>query len=184
MQSLNLDAFRTQLNSLMTNAARQVQVQLHPTDIAFSVRGGCVVAAALIAPPNDVPIEESEKVFLLYLSLPEGHAMATKIPSGCYTVERIPEQKNPRARLVNLEGKAVMELPLNIVKTELPPTYGWEPTDIPAKEPVTHVQATIEQSQASLYRDIVIEGHGTICYPRAGVWYWTWVVIVIVTRAA
>lgn len=179
MQQLDLDTFRDELTTLMGEAARQAQIELLPNDIAFSVRGDCVVANALIAPPENVPIEQADKMFLVYLSFPADHDLAKKVPSGCYTVERVPDQKSPRARLVNLEGKPVLELPLNIIKTELPPQYGWEQSSTPTKEPITIAQAIIEQSQESLYRDTAIVVHGVICYPNDGVWYWTWIRIIL-----
>lgn len=46
-------------------------------------------------------------------------------------------------------------------------------------QPFTKSQALIEQSQYTLYRRTILTGHGIICYPRAGVWCWTWMVIVI-----
>jgi hypothetical protein len=179
MQTLDLDAFRDELTSLMQEAAKQARVELLPGDIAFSVRGDCVIANALIAPPENVPMEEADKIFLLYLSLPPDNDLSTKIPTGCYVVERVPDQKSPRARVVNLEGAPVLEVPLNVIKTELPPEYGWG-TGTPTRVPVTHSQAIIEQSRETLYRVTVLQGHGTICYPDDGVWYWTWIVIVVI----
>jgi hypothetical protein len=166
------------ITALMKDAARQAKVELLPEDIAFSVRGDIVVANALIAPPENVRIEEADKIFLLYLSLPVDSDLAKQVPTGFYIVERETYGKNPRAKLVNLEGKSVLEVPLNIIRTELPPERGWAPP-LPAKEPVTTAKAVIEQSQVTLYRDVVIEGHGTICYPRDGVWYWIWITIII-----
>lgn len=172
-----LDSFRSEVVAQLQEAAREAKVELLPVDIAVSVRGEYVVANALIAPPAGTAPEHAEKMFLMYLSLPENHEMAKKIPKGCYIIQRIPNSPTPQAILVNLKGEAVLLLPLNRVRTELPPgAYQWES----AKSPVIHSQAHIEQAYATLYRDIIIEGHGIICYP--GVWYWTWVVIVIVVR--
>lgn len=183
MQRLHLNTFRDEVTAMMREAAERAKVDLLPVDIAFSVRGDFVVANALIAPPENVPVEEADKIFLVYLSFPADHDLSKKIPSGCYTVERVPDQKNPRARVVNLEGEPVLQLPLNVIKTELPPGYGWEQSSASAAEPITNAQAIIEQQQASLYRNLVIQAHGIICYPGAGVWYWTWVIIVVVVAA-
>lgn len=184
MVSLDHETFRTQISSLMTDAAHEAKVELLPNDVAFSIRGDYVIANALIAPPENVPIEEADKLFLLYLSFPRDHEISKTIPTGFYVVERMPDQKNPRARIVNVEGKAVLEVPLNVIRSEYPAGQGWEGSYTLTKEPVTHNQAILEQSQAMLYRDIVLQGHGTICYPRAGVWYWIWIVIVATQRLA
>jgi len=123
-------------------------------------------AHALIAPPENVPIEQADKLFLVYLSFPADQDLAKKVPSGFYTIERMPDQPILRARVVNLEGKPVLELPLNIIKTEYSPEYaseyGWGKSNIPRKEPITSAQALIEQSQIPLYRDIVIQAHGIL----------------------
>jgi hypothetical protein len=175
----HLDSFRREIVGQLHEAARAARVELLPIDVAVSVRGDLVVANALIAPPPGTPPEHAEKMFLVYLSLPEGHEMARTIPSGCYIVERIPNAPSPQAKLVNLEGRAVLELPLNRVRTELPPgAYQWTS----GEPPIIHSQAHIEQLYATLYRDVIIEAHGIICYPS--VWYWTWVIIVIVAREA
>ena len=110
-------------------------------------------------------------MFFVYLSFPANHAYAKKVPSGFYTIERLAEQKNPRAKVVNLEGKTVLELPLNIRKIEMsPPKWGGPP-----KEDVSVAQATIEQSQETLYQDTRVQAHGVRCHWSIGVWYWTWV---------
>jgi hypothetical protein len=140
-------------------------------DVAFSVRGDYVIATALIAPPRDVALEEADQLFFVYLSFAPGHHYAEKVPTGYYTIERMAGQKNPRAKVVNLKGKTVLELPLNIRKIEMPPPK-W---GTPPKEQVTVAQATIEQSQATLYQELRIQAHRVLCYPRDGVWYWTWV---------
>ena len=165
----------------MPNVAREAKVDLLPVDIALAVRGEYVIVNALIAPPDGTRPEYAQKMFLVYLSLPEKHEMAKKIPKGCYIIERIPDSPTPRARVVNLKGESVHEVPLNIIRTELPPeSYEGGGGD----EPILHSQAIIEQYHPTLYRDIVLQGYGIICYPTAGVWYWTWVVIVIVFAAA
>jgi hypothetical protein len=175
MTIMYLDSFRREIIGEMRTAAREAKVELLPVDIAVSVRGEYVIANALIAPPDGTPPEYADKMFLMYLSFPEKDAMARKIPSGCYVVERIPNSPTPQAKLVNLRGETVLEMPLNRVRTELPPkAYQW----VSGEPPIIHSQAHIEQAYATLYRDIIIEGHGIICYP--GVWYWTWVIIVIV----
>lgn len=176
MSFSQLDGFRSEVVDRIHQAAREAKVELLPVDIAVSIRGDCVVANALIAPPPGTAPEHAEKMFLMYLSFPENHEMSKKIPSGCYIVERI-HNSPTQAMLVSLKGDVVKLLPLNRVRTELPPgAYKWES----GKPPVIHSQAHIEQAYATLYRDVVIEGHGVICYP--GVWYWTWVIIVIVLR--
>jgi hypothetical protein len=170
-----LDSFRREVINQMQEAAREAKVELLPIDIAVSVRGELVVANAVIAPPYGTRIEYADKLFLLYVSLPEEHEMAKKLPKGCYVVERVRHSPPSRARLVNLKGEVVLEVPLNQVRTELPPeAYQWTS----GEPPVVHSQAHIEQAYATLYRDVIIEGHGVICYP--GVWYWTWIIIVIV----
>jgi hypothetical protein len=170
-----IEDFRNSLADSMKEAAKRSKVVLHTDEIAISVRGDYVVANSLIAPPKGVPIEEADQMFFVFLSFPANHPFAKKIPTGFYTIERIPKQTIPRAKVINLEGKTVMEVPLNIRKIEMsPPKYA-----TPPKEKVTAAQATIEQSAATLYQDIVIHAHGTICYPRDGVWYWIWIVIVV-----
>jgi hypothetical protein len=175
MNFAKLDSFRSEVSDRLKEAACEAKVDLLPVDVALSIRDEYVIANALIAPPNGTRPEYAQKMFLVYLSLPEKHEMAKKIPKGCYIIERIPDAPNPRARVVNLKGETVHELPLNIIRTELPPdSYQWVGGD----GPVQYSQAIIEQSHATLYRDVAIQAHGIICYP--GVWYWTWVVIVIV----
>lgn len=175
MHLSHLDSFRSEIVGRLQEAAREAKVELLPVDVAVSVRGEYVVANALIAPRNGWAPEYADKMFLVYLSLPEKHKMAKKIPRGCYVIERIPDSPTPQAKLVNLRGEAVLELPLNRVRTELPQeAYQWVSGD----PPIVHSQAHIEQAYATLYRDVIIEAHGIICYP--GVWYWTWVIIVIV----
>lgn len=71
MGPLDLDSFRGELATLMADAARQAKVEPLPNDIAFSVRGDYVVVNELIAPPENVPIEEADKLLLLYLSFPQ-----------------------------------------------------------------------------------------------------------------
>lgn len=173
-----MDSLRYEIAGRLQEAAREAGVELLPTDIAVSVRGEYVVANAIIAPPSGTRPEYAQKMFLVYLSLPEKHEMAKKVPRGCYLIERMPSSSSPRAKVVNLRGEPVLELPLNIVRTELPPqAYQWTS----GEPPVVHSQAIIEQSHATLYRDVVIQAHGIICYP--GVWYWTWVIIVIVVAS-
>jgi hypothetical protein len=179
MQPLDLIAFQDRLTTLMGEAAKQAKVDLLPEDVAFSVRGDCAIANALIAPPENVPIEEADKLFLLYLSLPRDGDLAEKVPNGSYVVERVPEQTNPRARLVDLGGKPVLEVPLHVVETHMPPEWVRNESYTPTKEPITRAEAHIEQQRENLYRNIIIEAHETDCYPRSGVWYWRWIVIII-----
>ena len=154
----------------LEEAAREAEVELFPEDIAVSVRGEYVVANALIAPPNGTRPEYAQKMFLVYLSLPEEHELARKIPSGCYLIERMPGSPSPRAKVVNLRGQTVLELPLNIIRTELPPEAYHRDG---GEEPFVRSQAIIEQSHATLYRDVAIQAHGIICYPRASISYST-----------
>jgi hypothetical protein len=170
-QLKRIGAFRDEFATSIKEAAKRANVQLLDGDVAVSVRGDYVIANALIAPPKDVPIEEADRMFFVYLSLPANHPHAKKIPSGFYTIERMPEQKIPRAKVVNLEGKTVLELPLNIRKIEMPPPK-WS---APPKDDVSVAQATIEQSQATLYQDTLIQAHRVRCHWSIGVWYWTWV---------
>lgn len=170
-QLKTIEAFRDNFATSMQEAARRAHVKLLTGDVAVAVRGDYVIANAFMAPPKDVPIEEADRMFFVYLSFPAHHAYAKKVPSGFYTIERVPKQKNPRAKVVNLEGKTVLELPLNIRKIELsPPTYG-----TPPKEDITVAQATIEQSQETLYQDTRVQAHGVRCHWSIGVWYWIWV---------
>jgi hypothetical protein len=186
MQLKQFENLREDITSSMTQAAKRAKVELLPGDIALSVRGDYVIANAFIAPPKGVAIEQANKLFLVYLSFPKNHSYAKKVPSGFYIIERVEHQNIPRAKVVSLEGHTVLELPLNIIKTEMPPEkysgsapYSGERQAALPGEPVTVAQAIIEQSQVNLYRNIVLQGHGVICYPRDGVWYWTWIVIVI-----
>ena len=88
-----------------------------------------------------------------------------------------------------MRGEAVYELPLRIIKTELPPDQyraqyrdygtGDDYGSDGGGEPFTKCQAMIEQSQYSLYRITILTAHGIICHPSIFTWYWTWVVIVI-----
>lgn len=175
MKKQELKTFGNEFIASMKEAAKRADIQLAPVDIAVSVQGDYVIATALIAPPRNVPFEQRDKLFFLYLSFPEGHKMAKQFPYGYYVVERLENQTSPLAKIVDLHGKTVMELPLNIIKSDFPPEeYGEK-----AKEPVTVAQAYIEQSRETLYRIRVFGAHGVICYPTSGVWYWTWVVIVV-----
>src|SRR3989442_1050863 len=141
-QLKTIEAARDNLAISMKEAAKQAEVELLTGDVAISVRGGYVIANALIAPPEDVPLEEADKMFFVYLSLPEYHARAKQVQNGFYTIERMAEQKTPRTKVVNLEGNTVLELPLNIRKLELSPQIWGDPP----KEQVNYAQATIEQS--------------------------------------
>jgi hypothetical protein len=67
----DLDTFRSELATLMADAARQAKVDLLPNGIAFSFQSDCVVVNELIAPPENVPIEEADKLFLHHLSFPQ-----------------------------------------------------------------------------------------------------------------
>jgi hypothetical protein len=169
----------------MERAAKGAGVRLLPGDIAHSIRGDLAISTAFIAPEHGIPLERSEKLFFLYVSIPKRYQIAKKIPTGYYIAERIAGTDDPRVALVNMKGKAVYELPLQIIKTVLPPDQhgdyetGSNSSSGRGAEPFTRSQAMIEQSQYTLYRITVLTGHGTICYPAAGVWYWTWVVIVI-----
>jgi hypothetical protein len=190
MQRQELKAFSARITAEMLEVATRAKIELQPGDVAIAVHGDFVIANALVAQPRDDPFQEGEKLFLLYLSFPADHKMARKIPTGFYVAERMERQTSPRARLVSLEGRTVAEMPLNIIKTELPPEHA-EPYPEPshqhgapsggsAEEPVTTALAKIEQQRESLYRIRVFEGHGTWCFPSAGVWYWTWIVIVVI----
>ena len=184
----DLAKYRDTLQHSMEEAAKGVGLKLLKGDIAHSIRGDLAISTAFIAPKHNVPLEQSEKLFFLYVSIPMNYQIAKKIPTGYYIAERIAGASDPRVRLVNMKGEAVYELPLHIIKTELPPDlYNAQKEDYyvgddypsGGKEQFTKSQAMIEQSQYSLYRITILTGHGTICYPRDGVWYWTWVVIVI-----
>lgn len=189
MVTNDLTRYRDELTRSMEEAAKGAGVRLLPGDIAHSIRGDLAISTAFVAPEQGIPLERSEKLFFLYVSIPDRYQIAKKIPSGYYIAERIVGADDPRVKLVNMKGEAVYELPLRIIKTELPPDqYGDQYGDYDTgddygsgggEEPITKSQAMIEQSQYSLYRITILTGHGTICYPRDGVWYWTWVVIVI-----
>jgi hypothetical protein len=163
-------SFRDDFTTLMLKAAKQAKLKLLTGEVSTAVRGDYAIANALIAPPKDVPIEEADRMFFVYLSFPATHNFAKDVPSGFYTIERMAKQKNPRAKVVNQEGKTVLELPLNIRKIELAPhDYGSRPL-----EQLKMAQATIEQSQETLYQSTRMQAHGIYCFPAAGVWYWTW----------
>jgi len=184
-----LTKYRNTLTRSMEEAAKGAGVRLLSGDIAHSIRGDLAISTAFVAPEHGIPLERSEKLFFLYVSIPERYQIAKKIPAGYYIAERIAGSDDPRVKLLNMKGEAVYELPLRIIKTELPPDqYGAQYGDYDTSddygsggggEPFTKSQAMIEQSQYSLYRITILTGHGTICYPTVGVWYWTWVVIVI-----
>jgi len=163
--------FRTNFSTSMKEAAKRANVKLFNSEVAVAVRGDYVIANALIAPPKGVPIEDADRMFLVYLSFPASHPFAKKVPSGFYTVERIPEQKDPRAKVVNLEGKAVLELPLNIRKLEL----GRPKYDAPTPEDIIAAQATIEQAQETLYQVTRMQAHKVRCHWSILTWYWIWV---------
>lgn len=170
-QLKTIEAFRDNFATSMKETAKRAKVKLLTGDVAVAVRGDYVIANALIAPPKDVLIEEADRMFFVYLSFPANHVYARQVPSGFYTIERLVEQKNPRAKVVNLNGKTVLELPLNIRKIELsPPPYG-----TPPQEDVSVAQATVEQAQETLYQLTRIQAHGIRCHWSAGIWYWTWV---------
>jgi hypothetical protein len=170
-QLKTVEAFRTNFAASMEGAAKRAKVKLLTGDVSVAVRGDYVIANALIAPPQDVLFEEADRMFLVYLSFPANHPYARKVPSGFYTIERLAGQKNPRAKVVDLEGKTVLELPLNIRKIELsPPEYG-----TPPREDTSVAQATIEQAQETLYQLTRIQAHGVRCHWSIGVWYWIWV---------
>lgn len=185
-----LTKYRDTLTRSMEKAAKDAGVRLLPGDIAHSIRGDLAISNAFVAPEHGIPLERSEKLFFLYVSIPERYQIAKKIPAGYYIAERITGADDPRVKLVNMKGEAVYELPLRIIKTELPPDqYRAQYEDYDTGddygsggggEPFTKSQAMIEQSQYSLYRGTILTGHGTICYPKDGVWYWTWIVIVII----
>lgn len=163
-------SFRDDFTTSMLKAAKQAKLKLLAGEVSMAVRGDYAIANALIAPPKGVPIEEADRMFFVYLSFPATHNFAKDVPSGFYTIERMPKQKNPLAKVVNLEGKTVLELPLNIRKLELPSDdWGSRP-----REQLKMAQATIEQSQETLYQSTRMQAHGIYCFPAAGVWYWTW----------
>jgi hypothetical protein len=170
-QQRAIEAFRHNFATSMKEAAKQAKVELYSEEVAISVRGGYMVANTLIAPPEGVPIEDADKMFFTYLSLPEDHPRAKQVPSGYYTIERMAEQKTPRAKVVNLEGQTVLELPINIRKLELAPQVWGDPP----QEFFAVGQATIEQSVETLYRQTRVQDHRVHCYPLQGVWFWTWV---------
>ncbi len=182
MISKELTNLRDSIASSMEEAAKSAGVELLPRDIAHSVRGDIAISTALVAPEAGIPIEHSDKIFFLYLSFPQSYEIAKKIPSGYYIAERIAGAKDPRARLVDMTGKTVLELPLHIIRTEIPPERYTPPSgtyeSTSAEEPVIlESQALIEQSRETLYSITIATAHGIICYP--GVWYWTWVVIIV-----
>lgn len=187
MATATLTNYGVELTRSMEEVAKGAGVKLLPGDVAHTVRGDLALSTALIAPEDGVPLERADKLFFLHVSIPERYQIAKQIPEGYYIAERIPGADDPRVKLVNMKGEAVHELPLRVVKTEIPPDvykaqYGGQLDGdeyAGSGEPVTHSQAIIEQSQYSLYRGAILEGHGIICYPTAGVWYWTWIVIVI-----
>jgi hypothetical protein len=187
MVATDLKTCRDNLTRSMEEAAKGAGVRLLPGDVAHSMRGDLAISTAFVAPEDGVPLERADKLFFLYVSIPERYQIAKKIPEGYYIAERIAGADDPRVKLVNMKGEAVYELPLHVIKTELPPDqytaqYGGYDADDgynDGEEPFTKSQAMIEQSQYSLYRITILTGHGIICYPRQGVWYWTWVVIVI-----
>jgi hypothetical protein len=168
-QLKTIEALRDNLDTSLKEAAKQANVELLPGDVAIAVRGDYVVANALIAPPTDVPMEEADRMFFVYLSLPANHVHAEKLPSGFYTIERMAEQKEPRVKVVNLEGKTGLELPLNFRKIEMRPNWGPQP-----EESLAVAQATIEQSLETLYQVTRIQFHRVRCFPGDGVWYWLW----------
>lgn len=163
-----VEAFRDNFSASMKEAAKQAKVKLLNDEVSVAVRGDFVIANALIAPPKNVPIEEADRLFFVYLSFPAKHVFAKKIPSGFYAIERMAKQKNPRAKVVNLEGKTVLELPLNVRKIETT-AEEWD-----TQEKLAVAQATIEQAHETLYQSTRIQAHGVLCYPRDGVWYWIW----------
>jgi hypothetical protein len=189
MVTTDLKNYRDTLTCSMEEAAKGAGVRLLPGDIAHSIRGDLAISTAFVSPEHGIPLERSEKLFFLYVSIPGRYQIAKKIPAGYYIAERIAGADSPRVKLVNMKGKAVYELPLQIIRTELPPDQykaqyreydtGDDYDSGGGDKPFTKLQAMIEQSQYSLYRITILSGHGTICYPRDGVWYWTWVVIVI-----
>jgi len=166
-----VETFRTSFANSLKGAAKRAKVKLLAGDVSVAVRGDYVIANALIAPPPGVLLEEAVKMFLVYVSFPANHPYAKKVPSGYYTIERLAEQKNPRAKVVNLEGKTVLELPLNIRKIELtPPEY-----DATVQEDISFGQATIEQAPETLYRLTRMQAHEVRCHWKIATWYWTWV---------
>ena len=93
MQLQKVENFRDDFVTSMQEAAKRAKLELVTEDIAVSLRGGYVIANALIAPPKDVPIEQADKIFLTYLSFPPNSDFARKIRAGFYTIERVPDQK-------------------------------------------------------------------------------------------
>lgn len=164
-------SFRENFDASLKEAAKRAKIKLLPTETAVAVRGDYVIASLLTAPPKGVSIEESDGLFFVYLSFPKDHVFAKKIPSGYYTIERVPKQVNPMAKVVNLEGKTVLELPLNIRKLELNPP-AWE---APRQKDTLFVQATIEQSQETLYELTRMQAHKVRCHWSILTWYWIWV---------
>ena len=170
-QLKTVKTFRTDFSTSMKGAAKRAKVKLLPGDVAVAVRGDYVIANALIAPPKGVPIEDADRMFLVYLSFPANHPYARKVPSGFYTIERMPGQDEPRAKVVSLDGKAVLELPLNIRKLELAPSE----YITPRQEETIAAQATIEQAQETLYQVTRVQAHKVICHWNILTWYWMWV---------
>lgn len=165
-------SFRDNFDSSLKEVAKRANIQLLPTETAVAVRGDYVIASLLTAPPKGVSIEESDGLFFVYLSFPKDHVFAKKIPSGYYTIERVPKQVNPMAKVVNLEGKTVLELPLNIRKLELKAPPAWE---APPQKDTLFVQTTIEQSQETLYELTRMQAHKVRCHWSILTWYWIWV---------
>lgn len=170
-QLKTVKSFRADVAASLKEAAKRANVKLLPGDVAVAVRGDYMIANALIAPPKGVAIEDADRMFLVYLSFPADHPYAKKVPSGFYTIERMPEQGDPRAKVLNLDGKAVLELPLNIRKLVLGPSE----YIIPRQEDVVAVQATIEQAQETLYELTRLQAHKVICHWNILTWYWMWV---------
>lgn len=164
-------SFRDNFDASLKEAAKRAKIKLLPTETAVAVRGDYVIASLLTAPPKGVSIEESDGLFFVYLSFPKDHVFAKKIPCGYYTIERVPKQVNPTAKVVNLEGKTVLELPLNIRKLELNQS-AWE---APPQKDTLFVQATIEQSQETLYELTRMQAHKVRCHWSILTWYWIWV---------
>ncbi len=190
MAAADLKTYRDNLTRSMEEAAKGAGLELLPGEVAHSMRGDLAISTAFVAPKDGVPIENADKLFLLYVSIPERYKIAKEIPEGYYVAERIAGADSPRVKLVNMKGEAVYELPLRVVKTEIPPEAytaqfgGYDGYDgygdlDGGTEPFTKTQAMIEQSQYSLYRATIFTGHGVICYPTSFTWYWTWIVIVI-----
>jgi hypothetical protein len=170
-QLKKVETFRSTFAASMKEAAKQANVKLLTGDVSFAVRDDYVVANALLAPPQGVLFEVADRMFLVYLSFPANHPYAKKVPSGFYTIERMAEQKNPRAKVVDVDGKTVLEVPLNIRKIELsPPKYG-----TPPQPDIIMAQATIEQAAETLYQFTRVQAHGVRCHWSIGTWYWIWV---------